>query len=160
MQFGDHPAAAIMSLAFEWAAETHKEVAADLKLPQEVVLGDSAKLLWDTYVDDGTMGGDPVNVSRMMGHKLSTGEFTGTIPAMAHKVDHNIKCMVCLGSDDQEAINKLSGAVLGYKWAPKEDWMSISLKFHMCKLTSNIVSAKAQVMPLKDGLTVPRCEMS
>ena len=42
-----------------------------------------------------------------MGHELPNGEFTGTIPAMAHKVGLKIKSMVCSGSDDQEAIDKL-----------------------------------------------------
>ena len=62
VQFGDWPAAAIMSLAVEQAAETHKEVAADLKAPHDVVLKDSNKLPRDTYVDDGTTGGNPGEV--------------------------------------------------------------------------------------------------
>ena len=53
-----------------------------------------------------------------MGHNFPNGEFTGTIPAMAHKVGQKIKSMVCSGSDDQEAIDKLSGAGLRYKWEP------------------------------------------
>ena len=54
VQFGDRPAAAIMSLAVERAAETMLEVATDLKLPPDVVLKDSNKLLRDTYIDNGT----------------------------------------------------------------------------------------------------------
>ena len=132
-QFLDCPAVAIINLAVEQAAENHKEVATDLKLPQEAVLGDSSKLLWDTYVDDGTTGDSPEDVSHMMGHKLPTSEFSGTIPAMACKVCLKIKCMVCSGSDNQEAIDKLFGAVLGYKWALKEDLLSVSLKFNISK---------------------------
>ena len=41
--------------------------------------------------------------------------------------------MICSGSDNQEAIGKLSGAVLGYKWDPKEYQMSIPLKFNISK---------------------------
>ena len=101
-----------MSLAVEQAVETALEVASDLKLPQDAMLKDSNKLLRDTYMDDGTMGANPADVSCLMGHKLPNGEFNGTIPAMACKVGLRIKSMVCSGSDDQEAINKLSGAVL------------------------------------------------
>ena len=72
-----------MSLAVERAAKTHKEMAADLKLPHDVVLKDSNKLLRDTYVNDVTKIGNPGEVSCMIGHKLLNGEFTGTIPAMA-----------------------------------------------------------------------------
>ena len=52
VQFGDHPAAAIMSLAMERASETSEHVAADLKLPADIVKKDADKLLRDTYVDD------------------------------------------------------------------------------------------------------------
>ena len=69
----------------------------------------------------------------MMGSKLPNGEFTGTIPAMARKVGLQIKSMICSGSEDQEAINKLSGAVLSYKWDPKEDQLSIQLWFNISK---------------------------
>ena len=122
-----------MSLAVKRVAETHKQMAADLKLPQEAILGDSSKLLRDMYVNNGTTGGSREDVSCMMGHKLPTGKFSGTIPAMAHKVGLKIKCMVCSGSDNQEAINKLSGAVLGYNWSPKENLVSVSLKFNISK---------------------------
>ena len=111
VQFGDRPAAAIMSLAVERASETATEVATDLKLPADLVQRDADKLLRDTYVDDKTMGGSPSDISRLMGSKLPNGEFTGTIPSMACKVGLKIKSMVCSGSDDQEAINKLLGAV-------------------------------------------------
>ena len=62
-----------MSLAVERAVETAHEVASDLKLPQNVMLKDSNKLLRDTYIDDGTTGANPGDVSRLMGHKLPNG---------------------------------------------------------------------------------------
>ena len=68
-----------------------------------------------------------------MGNKLPNGEFTGTIPAMAHNFDLRIKSMVCSGSDNQEAINKLLEAVLGYKWEPQQDLMGITLRFNISK---------------------------
>ena len=54
MQFGDRPAAALMTIAVEKAAETYKDVARDLNLSVEEVKKDSKKLLEDTYVDNGT----------------------------------------------------------------------------------------------------------
>ena len=71
-----------MSLAVEKAAKTMLEVAADLKLPEDVLQKDANKPLRDTYVDDGTMHGSPGDVSGLMGHKLPKGEFNRTMPAM------------------------------------------------------------------------------
>ena len=68
-----------------------------------------------------------------MGNKLPNGEFTGTMAAMAHKVGLRIKSMVCSGSDNQEEIDKLSGAVLEYKWGPQQDLMGITLRFNISK---------------------------
>ena len=104
-----------MSLAMERAAQTYKEVIEDKSLPVEEVKQDSSKLLLDTYVDDGTTGGSPKQVSRMMGTKLVSGQFSGTVPSMAGKVGLKLKTMVSSGSTDAEAINKLSGAVLEYQ---------------------------------------------
>ena len=73
VQFGDHPAATIMSLTMEPAAQTYEEVAEDKSLPVEEVKQDSSKLLLDTYMDDGTTGGSPKQFSRMMGIKLESG---------------------------------------------------------------------------------------
>jgi len=46
-----------MTIVVEKAAETYKEVAQDLNLPEELVREESRKLLLDTYVDNGTTGG-------------------------------------------------------------------------------------------------------
>ena len=52
---------------------------------------------------------------------------------MARKVRLIIKSMLCSGSDDQEAINKLLGAVLGYKWEPQQDLIGNTLAFNISK---------------------------
>ena len=75
-----------MSLAVERAAQTYKEVAAEMSLPEEDVKKDSSKLLLDTYVDNGTTAGSPEQVSCMMGTKMDSGQFSGTVPSMANKV--------------------------------------------------------------------------
>merc|ERR1712105_251437 len=67
VQLGDCPAAAVVSLATERASETAVEVAADLKLPADIMQRDANKLLRDTYIHDGTMGGSPSDISCLMG---------------------------------------------------------------------------------------------
>ena len=66
VQFGDKPAAALMTIAVEKAAESDEAVAKDLKLSVSEVKEDSKKLLEDTYVDDGTTGGSRKQVERMI----------------------------------------------------------------------------------------------
>ena len=70
IQFGDHPAVAIMSIVVERVAQNHMEVAAELKLPAALVQADSNKLLRDTYVDDGTTRGCPGDISRQTASSL------------------------------------------------------------------------------------------
>ena len=57
VQFGDKPAAALLSVAVEKASETWEQVAEILKVDPEKVKEDSVKLREDSYVDDGTTGG-------------------------------------------------------------------------------------------------------
>ena len=107
VQFGDRPAAALMTIAVEKAAETFEEVAKDLNLSVQEVREDSKKLLEDVYVDDGTTGGSNREVKRMIGTKLSDGSFSGTIPSMMKKVGLKLKTIVTSHSLDQEALSKL-----------------------------------------------------
>ena len=85
MQFGDRPAAALMTIAVEKAAETYEDVARDLNLSVEEVKKDSKKLLEDTYVDDGTTGGSKKEVDWMIGVKLPDRSFSGTPPHRRNK---------------------------------------------------------------------------
>ena len=66
-------------------------------------------------------------IYRMMGDKDSSGQFNGTIPCLASNVGLKLKTMVCSGSKDTEAMDKLSGSVLGYKWDASKDLMGIKL---------------------------------
>ena len=99
MQFGDRPAAALMTIAVEKAAETYKDVARDLNLSVKEVKKDSKKLLEDTYVDNGTTGSSIKEVDRMIGVKLPDGSFSGTIPSMMKKVGLKLKTIVTLHSN-------------------------------------------------------------
>merc|ERR1712105_419046 len=103
VQFGDKPAAALMTIAIERAAETYEEVAKDINLPIQEVKDDSKKLLEDTYVDDGTTGGNKKEVQRLIGNKLPDGSYSGTIPSMMKKVGLKLKTIVTSQSTDQEA---------------------------------------------------------
>ena len=94
VQFGDRPAAALMTIAVEKAAETFKEVAKDLNLSVQEVREDSKKLLEHVYVSDGTTVGSKREVKRMIGTKLSNGSFSGTIPSMMKKVDLKLKTII------------------------------------------------------------------
>ena len=134
LQFGDRPAAALMSIAVERASKTAADVAAELNLPEELVMADSVKLVQDTYVDDGSTGGSQLDVDRMMGtFNPSLGQFIGTIPSMSAKVGLKLKTMVRSGSMDTAAIQQLDSGVLGYKWDPMLDLMSVKVKFNTSK---------------------------
>ena len=101
---------------------------------EELVIADSVKLVKDTYVDDGSTGGSPLDVDRMMGpFSPSLGQFSGTIQSMSAKVGLRLKTMVRSGSTDTAAIKQLGSGVLGYKWDPTADLMSVKIKFNTSK---------------------------
>merc|ERR1712239_61014 len=133
VQFGDHPAAAIMTIAVERAAETYQEVAHDLNIDVEEVKEDSIKLLKDTYVDNGMTGGTKKQVDRMLGSKMEDGSHSGTIPRMMKKVGLRLKTIVTSKSSDQESISKLSDKVLGYLYNPVDDRLGIKFVFNPAK---------------------------
>ena len=124
-QFGDRPAAALMTIAVEKAAETFKNVAKDLNLAIEDVKNDSRKLLEDTYVDDGTTRSSRREVESMIGVKLEDGSFFGTIPAMMNKVGLKLKTIVSSHNLDAVSLAKLSDKVLGCLYNPKKDLIGI-----------------------------------
>merc|ERR1712239_33546 len=133
VQFGDHPAAAIMTIAVERAAETYQEVAHDLNIDVEEVKEDSIKLLKDTYVDNGMTGGTKKQVDRTLSESLEDGSYSGTIPRMMKKVGLKLKTIVASKSSDQESISKLSDKILGYLYNPVEDRLGIKFVFNPAK---------------------------
>ena len=52
VQFGDHAAAALLSVAVEKASENWEEVSKLLSIPPEKVEEDADKIVNDTYVDN------------------------------------------------------------------------------------------------------------
>ncbi len=106
-----------------------------------MVLSDAKKLRADSYVDDLHSGGSQADVSRMMGSKdAHTNQFTGTIPRLLNNVGLSLKALVQSGSNDEEAIAKLSGTALVYKWEPAADIMGVKLKFNPSKKRKGIKS--------------------
>ena len=70
----------------------------------------------------------------MMGTKDTlTGQFTGTIPRLLNNVGLSLKTLVTSGSRDEEAIAKLSGTALGYRWEPTTDIMGSNLSLILQK---------------------------
>ena len=150
VQFGDKPAASLMTISVEKASEQHSVLSKSGRWDSAELYKDAMKLLKDTYVDDLTSGGSLSDVQRMMGSKNSNGQFNGTIPALLGNVGLNLKTMVASGSEDLQAQEKLSGSVLGYKWDAGSDIMG-------AKLTYNI-SRKRKGLRLKPNLLLEDME--
>ena len=74
----------------------------------------------------------------MMGEKDSTGQFNGTIPELCRSVGLTLKTLVASGSSDSEAIKKLSGSVLGYKWNIERDVLGVRFSFNESKKRKGI----------------------
>merc|ERR1712240_90620 len=141
VMFGDKPAAGLMTIAVERASDSCSEVIKLNIAPEELVLKDAKKLKADSYVDDLHSGGSKSDVARMMGTKDPlTHQFTGTISRFLNNVGLTLKTLVTCGSKDEEAIKKLSGTALGYKWEPTSDEMGVKLKFNPSKKKKGIKS--------------------
>ena len=150
IQFGDRPAASLMTIAVEKAAETYEDVANDLNLHVKEVKEDSRKLLKDTYVNDGTTRGSRKEVERMIGVKLNDGSFSGTIPSMMKKVGLRLKTIISSISQDQEALSKLSNKVLRCLYDPKKDLIGMKFSFNPSK--------KKKGAKVKPDLTLPEVD--
>ena len=129
VQFSDRPAACLMSLGLIKASEHAKRKHAD----NIDIIADADKVVDDTYVDDGTTGGSVEDLDRMMGERLLSGKFNGTIPTMLAEVGFQVKTMVRSGDLDKEAIDLLGSSVLGYNWEAFEDKMMVILMFNPSK---------------------------
>merc|ERR1711867_259869 len=140
-----------MTIAVEKASDSCSEVMKLKIAPDELVLSDAKKLKADSYVDDLHSGGSQADVSRMMGSKdAETNQFTGTIPRLLSNVGLSLKALVKSGSKDEEAIAKLSGTALGYKWEPTTDIMGVKLRFNPSKKRKGIKSRPDLTNALRD----------
>ena len=85
----------------------------------------------------------------------SLGQFSGTILSMSAKVGLKLKTMVHSGSTETAAIQQLGSGVLGYKWDPTWDLMSVKVKFNTSKrrkgLRTKPVLSKEDLESLKSS---------
>ena len=141
VQFGDCPAATLMTIAVEKASETYEDVAVTLNIDKEVVKEDTRKLLLDTYIEDGTTGGRVKDVFRMLGEKLPDGTYTGTISRMMESIGLHLKTIVSTSDPDPESAEKLSSKVLGYLFDVNNDHLSVKFVFNPSKKRKGLKSS-------------------
>merc|ERR1711873_99576 len=141
VQFGDCPAATLMTIAVEKASENYEEIAANLNLDKEIVKEDAKKLLLDTYVDDGAIGGRIKDVKRMLGEKLPDGSISGTTSKMMQSVGLRLKTIVSTLDPDLEAAEKLSSKVLGYLFNVNKDQLGINFVFNPSRKRKGLKSS-------------------
>ena len=79
----------------------------------------------DTYVDDGATGGDEEATKRLIGevtvNQDSSLSYSGTLSQIFKKGGFKLKMVVRSGENNQEALKKMGGSVLGHKWDPVTD---------------------------------------
>ena len=74
----------------------------------------------------------------MKGIRLPEGSYNGTIPTMLSAVGFKVKTLVKSGDTEEESIRLIGGTVLGYGWKPKEDLMSVKIRFNTSKKRKGI----------------------
>ena len=113
--FGDRPATCITAHCLRLAAEAGRHL--DPKAAQ--------CLESDIYCDDICTGGTQEEVDRMVGEASAAEDgalvYTGTMGQILKKAGFRAKMMVTSGEQDDRALAKMGGSVLGIKWEPKED---------------------------------------
>ena len=127
---GDRPAACILELVKDVAATMGEEIDAET----------AAKIKEDTYVDDGCSGGSKEDVDKMIGdfEELEDGSllYNGTVQQILSKVSFQLKMMIRSGDNDDRALAKMGGAILGHKWNPLDDEFIFEIKVYLGKKTN------------------------
>ena len=125
--FGDRPSSCILEIAKDLTAHAGKDI-------DEV----GAKCIsQDKYVADGATGGDQETADRLIG-EVSINEdgsltYTGTLSQIFQKGGFHLKMIVRSGETNPEALRRMGGSVLGYKWSPTEDIFTFKPKVYMGK---------------------------
>jgi hypothetical protein len=94
----------------------------------------ATKVVEDSYVDDSPSGGSPEEVDKMRGEVVKVnGKFTytDTVTKVLDTVGMHPKVKVMSGIEDEEAIQKLEGRVLGHLWDAKNDKLMIKLMVNL-----------------------------
>ena len=122
VSFGDKPAGVLLDIVINETAEKSKDV--------DPIA--SQKIVNDRYVDDIATGGSPSEVKQMAGELINSSDSNnfqtnGTLSQILSKGNLNLKAIVISGEDDVNVINKLGKYVLGVKWDPTGDLISIEM---------------------------------
>ena len=123
MTFGDRCAAA--------ALESGKRLGAEFG---ENICPETAAMISQSYVDDGSGGGSEAMVNKLIGEeKVVDGvmQYTGTVAQILDLVGFRCKVMVRSGESRPEIINKLGGGVLGIPWDPTADNLMLKMEVNL-----------------------------
>ena len=121
ISFGDKPAGVFLDIVINKAAEKFEAID-----PLA-----AKKIKTDRYVDDFPTGGSPSEVKKMAGERTDPNDkfkTDGTLARLFSDANLNLKAVVTSGEDDPEIINKLGKYVLGMKWDPTNDLVSIEME--------------------------------
>ena len=120
VHYGDRPAAVLLELAKELAAEEGVSIC-----PIAAQKSNEA-----SYVDDSLTGGLSEELSALVGKvsEDSNGKpvYDGTLAKVYENVGLKIKNIIRSNNADDAAIRRSGEAFLGYKWIPKDDVLKFS----------------------------------
>ena len=122
VSFGDKPAGAYLDIVINETAERWKDI--------DPVA--SSKIMNDRYVDDIATGGSPSEVRRMAGELINSDsktnfETNGTLSKILSNGNLFLKAVVTSGETNTDVVEKLGKYVLGVKWEPRSDLISIEM---------------------------------
>ena len=122
VSFGDTPAAALLEVCFRRVIEMYKHID-----PLA-----AHRLLNDRFVDDITTGGSEEEVSRFKGSEdEETLACSGTMPQIFGKANLMLKAIAVSGENDGQALEKLSGTVLGHGYSTAKDILSVIFRVNI-----------------------------
>ena len=129
--FGDVPATCTLELCKTKVAEDGAHI--DEKAARSI---DE-----DCYVDDACTGGSKEEVDRMIGEVEEKDDgslhYSGTIQQILSRGGFKVKMMVRTGEQDERALSKMGGAVLGHTWNPEKDYLEFKPKVFLGKKQKN-----------------------
>ena len=146
VHFGDRPAACQL--------EVSKRKKAKLGVSIDPVA--SAKLIEDSYVDDGFSGGNDDDIKRMVGKQDEENNYDGTLSQILALGGYKIKEFVVEGDTSQSDNNLLGNTVFGYNWNPKGTVMKLVISLNLSKKKRSVRTLPALTVDDLDGLVSVR----
>ena len=142
VHFGDKPAACQLEVS-------KRKIA---KLGESIDPIASAKLIEDSYVDDGFSGGTEEEISRMVGSQDKLGNYNGTLSQILALGGYQVKEFVIEGDLQQSEENLLGNSVFGYSWNPKGENMKLVISLNLSKKKRSVRVLPALKKEDLDGL--------